>query len=82
MTFYWVAESCGRDTGASHPAFPTGEKRVTRAGNSRRRPRVPPPPVVREPSTSGTRCYLCGRVLQRDEGVVRRCYEQDIRRGR
>jgi hypothetical protein len=48
------------------------------------------PPVTRQRSTPDTRGYLCGRIVQPDDKIVRvhettvhhRCYDADIRRGR
>jgi len=45
---------------------------------------------VRQPPSSDVHCYLCGRVVEADHKVLRvhettvhrRCYEEDIRRGR
>lgn len=57
--------------------------------NSGKKP-VAKKPLTREPPTPDVRCYLCARVVQADDKVVRvhettvhrRCYEADIQRGR
>ena len=57
---------------------------------SSRRGRPRPGPIVRQDLLPEDRCYLCDAVVKRAEEIVRiheatvhrRCYEEDIRRGR
>jgi hypothetical protein len=60
---------------------------LSRARPSRRRRRMP---VERRDPLPEERCYLCDAIVTRTDEIVRvheatmhrRCYEQDIRRGR
>ena len=62
-----------------------GSQSKLRRGKSKRKA-----PVIREPATTPSRCYLCGRTLHAEDKVIRvheamfhqHCYEADIRRGR